>query len=287
MIKVIDKSVLECLTENVKSKINEYYSINEIRLRKGCPLCLTVGNNNLVTDYNVTDKDIEYSISKFCKNSVYTYFDCIKNGFIPFENGYRIGVCGRAVTENGLITNLSDITAINIRVPSRKFDLPQHLLKKIATDKNCIIYSPPNYGKTTFLRAIIKVLSTPPYNKRISVIDCKNELFVDELHKGCPIDFFFSYPKKKGIDIAVRNMSPEIIICDEIGIDDDIEPLVECKNCGIDLICTAHAKNIGELLKRKNIRKMCELNIFDSFIGISFKNGERFFEFKRKEEISL
>ncbi len=284
---MIDNSVLECLTEDVKNKIKEYSLVNEIRLRQSCPLCITSGTQNLVTDYLVTKNDIEYSVNKFCKNSVYTYFDCIKNGYIPFENGYRIGVCGNAVTENGIITNLSSITGINIRVPGQKFDLPPYLLKKIANDKSCIIYSPPNYGKTTLLKMIIKILSTPPYNHRISVIDCKNELYVDSLHKGCPVDFFFSYPKKNGIDIAVRNMSPEIIICDEIGIDDDVEELIECKNCGISLICTAHAKNIDDLLQRKNIRKMHELNVFESYVGIYSKNNERQFEYKKRKEISF
>ena len=78
-----------------------------------------------------------------------------------------------------------------------------------------------------------------------------------------------------------------IIVCDEIGLNDDTNPLVECKNCGVDLVCTAHAGSITELLKRKNIKYLHEMNIFSGYIGISMRNKQRFYEYVKYEDISL
>ena len=284
---ILDNALCSCLSENIVDIVSRYPIINEIRIRTGRPLCVTSGNTNIVTGYITTKDEVEQCIKKLCKNSVHTYTEAIKNGYIPFENGYRIGVCGTAVTDKGAIMSVSKINSLNIRIPYTKTDIPLDVLHTIPPSKSGLIYSPANYGKTTLLRSFIKHYSTPPYNKRVAVIDSKNELYSPYIHSEAAADFFSSYPKYYAIDLAIKNMSPEIIICDEIGILDDVSPFVESKSCGISLLCSAHASKLDELLKRPNIRKLHESAVFDTYIGVSISNGERNYTITKKEDVRL
>lgn len=282
----IDKNILECLPFQVRQVVMKYDYANEIRLSENSRLCITIDNKNLITDYVVSKEDIESCTAKFCKNSVHTYFDSIKKGYIPYDNGYRIGVCGCAVTDNGVIKNISRITSLNIRIPSKNISVPQEFLKTLSSNKGILVYSPVNTGKTTFLKALIGHFSSPPNNKRLSVIDCKNELFASK-KPTCPVDYFVGYPKYEAINMAVQNMSPDIIVCDEIGLCDDVSPLIECANCGINLICSAHASSIEQLISRKNVSQLIYANIFEGFVGIKNIRGERKYVYKTREELSL
>ncbi len=282
---VFEEKILECLSEGIKNKLAEYQFINEIRMRKNSPLLLTLNNKNITTEYIVTPEDIEYSVIRFCKNSVHTYFESMKKGFIPFFDGYRIGVCGDAVVDKDRIINISEITSLNIRLPSQNPEIPFELLKNIRCEKGLLCFSPAGYGKTTVLKGIIKLLSTPPFNKRISVIDTRKEIYSEKIHYHCPVDIFSGYPKVDGIDIAVRSMSPEVIVCDEIGVNDETDALINAKMCGVSLICTAHAQNIKELLSRKNIRKMHEYRTFEGYLGIRLINGKRVYNYTKYEDV--
>lgn len=283
----IDNDILECLPVSIQQKMTVYHSIDEIRIRVNRPLCFTIGNKNLVTDHIVTKEEIEYCLNKFCKNSLHTYFETIKKGYIPFGNGYRIGVCGEAVNDKNSITNISRINSLNIRIPSYQCEIPISLLNSIPINEGTMIYSPANYGKTTLLRSVISHLSLPPYNKRIAVIDTKNELYSPYLHKNCPVDFYTFYPKYEAINMAIQTMSPEIVVCDEIGIQDDISPLIECKNCGVVLICSAHARTISELMSRNNIKIMHENGVFGAYIGINMTSNKRVYNYANKKEVII
>ena len=256
-------------------------------MRADRPLCLTVKGRNIVTDCFITSDDIKDSVAMLCKNSFYSYFDCIKNGYIPFDDGYRIGVCGHAVTEGDVITNITEISSLNVRIPTSSAAIPEELLKSLRYDRGILIYSKANAGKTTLLKFIASYLASPPLNKRVIVLDPKKELFSKELHGKLPIDFFIGYPKYKAMDIALKNMSPEVLICDEIGIEDDTAPFVECKNCGVSIICSAHASSIDELLARERIKLLAERNVFDDFVGIALESGARKYRYTKREEIVI
>ncbi len=284
---MISEKLLLCLPDVIREKTALYPRANEIRMRKNRPLCFTIDNKNLVTDCIVKETDIEYCVINLCKNSLHTYFEQIKQGYIPFDDGYRIGVCGDAVVEKSEIINISKINSLNIRIPTNDFVVPYDVLKNINADRGILIYSPANYGKTTLLKALTAYLSLPPNNKRISVIDCKKEIYSEKVHQKCSADFYSGYPKYQAIDMAIRTMSPEIIVCDEIGLEDDIASLIEAKNCGINLICTAHAKNTTELFERKNIARLHTNNVFYGYIGIFLESGKRIYKYQKREDLVL
>ncbi len=282
---VLDSSVEKCLPTPVIDIIRNYNTVNEIRMRKNCPLALTVGNKNLICNYVTTRSDIEYSLSRFCKNSVYSYFDFINQGYIPFDNGYRIGVCGNAVLEKNNVINISEVKSLNIRIPCEEINIPTAFLKNLPYEKSLLVFSGPNIGKTTFLKNAAALLASPPFNKRVTVIDCKNEIHSNSIHHACPIDFFTNYPKYTAIDLAIRNMSPQILICDEIGLNDEIAPLIECRNSGVALICSAHASTTEELFRRENIKKLHKANVFGGYIGITQIDNTRHYSYINREDI--
>jgi len=283
----LEKKLIECLPNYVITQSARLDHFEEIRMRVNLPLVFSIGTKNYLTNTIVTHVDIEKTVTLLCKNSLHSFGETLKKGYIPFEDGYRIGVCGKAIVDNDTIINVCNISSINIRLPGEKIDIEGDTIKKLEPEKGALIYSVPGGGKTTFLRNIIKIYSTPPHNKRICVIDTKSEIFIKNMHQNCPIDLLDAYPKNSGIEIAVRNLSPQLIICDEIGLDDDTNILAECKNSGTGLVCTAHAKNLNELLSRKNIKTLHDIGVFGTYIGINLTGSKRTYITTKREDIKI
>lgn len=283
---ILDKKTEQCLPAEIIKRLRNYPVVNEIRIRENRPVCFIVGTKNYISDYVSTKQDLDFCVSNFCKNSVHAFTEYIKKGFIPFDNGYRIGVCGTAISENDAIKYVTEINSLNIRIPNSEINIPQEFLNEIPYNKGLLIYSAANVGKTAFLKKVIVMLSAPPYNQKVAVIDCRREIFDEKLHKDKPIDFFFGYPKYPAIEIALRTMSPNIIICDEIGLNDDISPLIECKNSGVSLICTAHASSLKEVIQRPSLASLVKANVFGGFVGIKLKNNQRYFNYTSREDLS-
>ena len=78
-------------------------------------------------------------------------------------------------------------------------------------------------GKTTLLRDLARRLSGPSGGNffRVAVVDERGEIAASS--GGCPqcdvgfSDVLTGYPKDAGILTALRTLSPQMIICDEIG----------------------------------------------------------------------
>lgn len=278
------RQIINLLPPKCKESLLLYGGINEIRLRRNKPLVLTVNNNNVITNQVITGEELDKTVAKLCKNSLYSYDSYINRGYIPLENGVRVGVCGKAISENGKIINVSQIDSLNIRIPTNEITVPRNVMENLHPEKGLLIYSPPGYGKTTLLKNIASYLSGSTVNKRVTLIDTRNELYSDILHGDCLIDRYFGYPKMLAVDMAVRTMSPEYLICDEIGVCEDVSPLIEANACGVTLICSAHAGNIESLLKRDGIRQMVKDEVFGGFVGIKMMGKKRIYEYIPQEK---
>lgn len=255
-------------------------SVTEIRIRRGKPLSLTLARGecgsygygeNHVCPLVVHDDLMNRIIAALCHNSLYSHMDSMTEGYIALKEGVRVGVVGKAVCEDGKIKNLSSVNSLNIRIPHFIYNISIEIytyLAKKSFSESVLIFSPPNMGKTTILRDLIRQLSSGAPPRRVAVIDTRCEIETEPLHESCHIDFLSGYPRGKGIEIATRTLSPQYIVCDEIGGREEVVSLLSAQNAGVPVIATAHASNIEELLLRENIRILHEHHLFSEYIGV-------------------
>ena len=257
---------------NVKS--NTY----EIRLRAEKPLVLFAknGSNFIKKDSTVSAVDSKYSvciskdelqqtISSICGYSVYSHQNDIANGFVTFGNGHRAGFCGTAVLTGGNITTLRDIDSVNIRISRNFTNAADDLLEKISdkSDFNGIIIAgAPCTGKTTVLKSFacgISSLYRFRYLKTV-LIDERSELGVNS---GLNCDVLRGFPKADGIMHAIRVLSPEIIICDEVASMTDVDAIIKGCYSGVKFIVSVHIGSPEDLFLRPISKKLTDCSFFD------------------------
>lgn len=255
------ESVICILPERIKNALSSqvFDMIEEIRIRVDAPVYI-YGNNKEFYLYEsdrmlyAAKDDINFILQKATCNSLYTYTEDIKNGFITIKDGHRIGVCGRAVYENGKLINIKDISALNIRCASEIKGVGSEIAKRIYDSgilKNTLIVAPPKCGKTTVLRDVARILSLNKGMKTV-VIDERDEIAAGFMGKnsndvGERTFVMSGYLKKEGFSHAVRGMAPTLIICDEIGNEEDYKIIKDALLRGVKIVATLHGNSEKDL----------------------------------------
>ncbi|MBQ8254954.1 MAG: AAA family ATPase [Clostridia bacterium] len=258
--------ILSCLPKRSSEQLLKYdlSSINEIRLAVDRPVTLTVGEKSVLLGDTVSLSEMTSSVSSFCRGSLHSFEKTMAEGYIPLNNGCRAGVCGKY--SEGSIT---EITSVVIRIPRSIYGVGDSLCKRLLmNDGGMLLYSPPGVGKTTLLRDIASTLSSPPYLRRVSVIDSRNEIYRPDAFRRSIADIYNSYPKSFGIELAVRTMSPQYVVCDELGAD-EAASILSTQSFGVPLIASAHAPSLDALLKRKVFKQLDESGVFSTYVGIT------------------
>lgn len=254
------RSVLEKLPDKVKE------SAEEIRLRTGLPVALTVGGDTVFVLENgqisfcltrgllkTEASELAESFKLLCKSSVYAHTEELKKGYIRLRGGNRAGVCG-TLNENG---NMSDISSVNIRIAHEARGAANDIVRAYKPG-GLLIAGPPGSGKTTVLRDLIRQLAGGVCGKiyRIAVIDSRGEIsgsFDGRCGNdlGAGSDVLLTTDKAAGIEMAVRTMFPDIVAFDEIGNEAELKRVSESFCSGVDIITTAHAGSISDLKRRR------------------------------------
>ena len=256
---------------------NRHATVEEIRLRADRCATLTVGGENLSTSVVLSSGELTAILTHMCGGSLYAYTQTINQGYISLPHGIRVGVAGRAVCEDGKIIGVCEITGLCIRLPHRHgrmggevCRLLREMMSEGGAPRGVLIYAPPGEGKTTLLRAVAARMAGadgyPPL--RTVVVDTRGELGFEGDGEQLCLDILHGYPRARGVEIATRTLSAQLIVCDEIGEMDEAMSLISSHHGGVPLIASAHAGTVGELLRRTGIRLLHEARLFGAYVGI-------------------
>ena len=259
----------------------------EIRLRKGLPLVINFSDKSYFLTYNgnftesiknaviVSEDDIKEALELIVNSSLYTAENSLKQGFVTVEGGNRIGVSGSAVLTDSKISSIRNISGFNYRIAKEIFGASDKIINNIFRDnkvKNTLIISPPCCGKTTILRDIARNLSNK--GLKVSIADERNEISALSsgyigFDLGYSADVLEGASKKDAFKILIRSMSPDVIITDELGPDEDYQSVEKAIHSGVSVIASVHADSIDEFLRTNQKFK----KLFSCFITLNRKNG--------------
>lgn len=259
------------LARALSEMAERYPDLCEVRIRTGRHLSVLSKGENIASVFLVTPELMQQSVNALCQGSLHTHMDTIKEGYIALPGGIRVGVCGRAIIENGEIAYIDEISSLNIRLPAGVYHVSGRIYDRIADSGffcGVLIYSPPGVGKTTILRDLAIRLCTEG-NRRVALADERQEIYCSRMEHLDNLDLFLGYPKAKAIEIATRTMAPQYILCDEIGSEDEAWSLLSVQNAGVPIIATAHAGGVGGLIRRSGIGLLHEAGMFDLYVGVT------------------
>lgn len=277
--------MLSCVSEEIKSKTYE------VRLRTGKTIVLITSDGTLFVDknkvtyiytddlYKVSQQDMKDSFNRLCNFSVYSHSDSIAQGFITLSSGHRVGICGTAVTENGKVTSIREINSLNIRIARQFRGCADEILTKAFDNKlkNLIIAGPPSSGKTTLLRDIARQVSSGRFGEyyKVAVIDERCEISpvsdgICRCDVGPNTDVLSSFKKADGIMTALRTLSPQLVICDEIGTTEECEAIKSGLNSGVNFVLSIHASSVQELKNKPQLKTLLQSGIDGEAVLLSY-----------------
>ncbi len=254
--------------------------VQEIRLRRNGFLTVSLPEGERVVDtagflsessealaVYCNAQDLEKSFLKLCDYSVHSHSDQLRAGYITAKGGMRVGISGTAVTENGKVTTVKDITSLCIRVGERH-DGCAAALYPLFYERipSLLIVGEPASGKTAILRDLARVLCNGTLGKRrrVAIVDEREEIAgIGGLENA---DVLRGIAKPVGVLQALRTLAPEVILLDELGTYEEVDAVMRNLHAGVPAIATAHCRNPAEAWHRPAVRMALQCGAFEKVV---------------------
>lgn len=265
---------LKGLIPEILDESIDTHSLMEIRLRVGKSSVFRYRDKGCVYGRKTDQKLFDKVFLSLCGGNVYRHEHTLSKGYFNDILGGRCGVCGTLMYK-GDVPFVDSVTSVNIRIPLYIPDLARPLINHFRDNKSVegtIVFGAPVSGKTTYLRSLALLLSQEGY--LICVVDERGEFSFSDYDEQSNIDILSGYEKWHGIDISIRTLSPQIIICDEISELERDDRLRRLFDSGVTLIASAHADSLEQLVRSPWMRYACEMGIFRHYVHMKLCEKE-------------
>ena len=250
------KELLSILPPWLAAEVERRDMLQELRLRLDSPPELVFPEESQWLRRAVSRADLLFCVNTASRYSPWAS-QTMASGYLTAPGGHRIGLCGEAVVNRGVMTGFREITSLCIRVAR---DFPGIGENAAGLSGSILLIGPPGSGKTTLLRDIVRTISQ---RETVAVVDEREELFPVEFRQSAKrMDVLTGCAKAEGIEIALRCMGPSSLAVDEITAEADCEALLRAGWCGVRLLATAHAASLQDLYRRAVYRPLVKAQLF-------------------------
>lgn len=241
--------------------------VHEVRLRTGCGIGFTVEGTQIpaaqlegcppaVQALRLDQGQMEQALYTLCGGAVHAHQAELAEGYVTAPGGCRVGVGGQYLLhpQQGVI--LQVLRSLNLRIArERQVTLPPALLQALEGHFiGFLLVGEPDSGKTTLLRQLARHLAAR--RGAVTVIDQRRELFPRKGGAGEMLDVLSGLPKGRGVEMALRTLSPRVILLDELGSMEEVSALEQGFFSGVDFVASLHAPTLEEALRRPQVRAL-------------------------------
>ena len=261
--------------------------VTEIRLRAGEPLALSVGEQAVFLSpqgrqvppeqgYTVKQELVQETMIALSGHSLHGIEKTLEQGYFTAPGGFRVGVCLEPYA-----AKQGQALSLNIRIPREMVGAAEDYFPVWKGCRGLILAGPPASGKTTVLRDLCRLISAGKDGEpcsRTVLVDERSELSGWDgeqslFHLGPATDIISGIPKEQAILQAMRTLSPQVILCDEVAGEREADAIRYAFFCGVRFAVTVHCGSRREVSSNRILRELMSSGAFSHIILLGLPPG--------------
>lgn len=85
---------------------------------------------------------------------------------------------------------------------------------------------------------------------------------VPQYDVGLHTDVLDGFPRAEGLLTALRVLTPEVLVCDEISTEADAQAILRIHGSGVPVVASAHGTSLEDLERRPALKQLLDKGVF-------------------------